>query len=294
MVTMKDFTLLTFKNLLESLQVHNYQFFTVEEYFTVSKASSPNRPLAGFPSPPRPVIILRHDVDRKPQNSLATAIVENKLGIQGTYYFRMVPESFNADTIKQVADLGHEVGYHYETMGTVNEKFKMNNLKFKSEEERIDGAYRLFCENLEQFRKVYPVKTICMHGSPRSAFDNRDIWKKYSYKDLGIVGEPYFDIDFDRVFYLTDTGRCWNGFKYSIRDKIPQQERWIKEGLVFKTTNDIIKAAQENKLPNRLMFTLHPQRWTNNPALWLWELAAQRAKNVVKAFRISSLARQQA
>ena len=133
-----------------------------------------------------------------------------------------------------------------------------------------------------------------MHGSPKSVLDNRDIWKEYDYRQLGIIGEPYFDIDFDKFFYLTDTGRCWNGYKYSVRDKMPQQERWVKEGLVFKTTNDIIKAAQDNKLPNQIMITVHPQRWTNKPALWLWELAAQRAKNVFKAFRISSLARQQA
>ena len=276
-----DFTLTKYNNLLLALRSKGFIFERFDEYIEKSSIAS---------------ILLRHDVDRKPQNSLATAIVENKLGIQGTYYFRMVPESFNVDTIKQVADLGHEVGYHYETMDSASIKLKVKSKKLKEEEieKLIDVAYEDFCENLEEFRKIYPVKTICMHGSPKSAFDNRDIWKKYDYRQLGIIGEPYFDIDFDKFFYLTDTGRCWNGYKYSVRDKMPQQERWVKEGLVFKTTNDIIKAAQDNKLPNQIMITVHPQRWTNNPALWLWELAAQRAKNVVKAFMISSLARQKA
>ena len=35
--------------------------------------------------------------------------------------------------------------------------------------------------NLEKLRKLYPVKTICMHGSPFSKWDNRDLWKKYDY-----------------------------------------------------------------------------------------------------------------
>ncbi len=276
-----DFTLTKYNNLLLALKSKGFIFERFDEYIEKSSIAS---------------ILLRHDVDRKPQNSLATAIIENKLGIQGTYYFRMVPESFNVDTIKQVADLGHEIGYHYETMDSASEKLKVKSKKLKEEEieKLIDVAYEDFCENLEEFRKIYPVKTICMHGSPKSAFDNRDIWKKYDYRQLGIIGEPYFDIDFDKFFYVTDTGRCWNGYKYSVRDKMPQQERWVKEGLVFKTTNDIIKAAQDNKLPNQIMITVHPQRWTNKPALWLWELAAQRAKNVFKAFRISSLARQQA
>lgn len=278
---MNDFTYNKFQILLKELINSGYLFQTFQNYVGVLE---------------KKVIFLRHDVDLKPQNSLATAIIENKLGIKGSYYFRMVPESFNVDIIKQIADLGHEVGYHYETMDSASEKLKVKSKKLKEEEieKLIDEAYEDFCENLEEFRKIYPVKTICMHGSPKSAFDNRDIWKKYDYRQLGIIGEPYFDIDFDKFFYVTDTGRCWNGYKYSVRDKMPQQEQWVKEGLVFKTTNDIIKAAQNKKLPNQIMITVHPQRWTNKPALWLWELAAQRAKNVVKAFRISSLARQQA
>ena len=64
-----------------------------------------------------------------------------------------------------------------------------------------------YIDHLAYFRKFYPVETICMHGSPMSRYDNRLIWQKYDYRELGIIGEPYFDIDFDRVFYLTDTGR---------------------------------------------------------------------------------------
>jgi len=281
MVTMKDFTLLTFKNLLESLQVNNYQFFTVEEYFTGSIASSTNRPLAGLPSPPRPVINLRHDVDRMPQNALKMAKLEHELGITSTYYFRTIPQTLKPDIIKEISDLGHEIGYHYETMDTVNEKFKMNNLKFKSDEERIDEAYKLFCENLEQLRKLYPVKTICMHGSPRSTFDNRDIWKKYNYKDLGIVGEPYFDIDYNEVFYLTDTGRRWNKKNISVRDK-------VNSGfdIQVKSTKHLIQLVESAQLPNKIMINTHPHRWFNPGFGWVKELVIQNIKNVVKYYLI--------
>ena len=27
-----------------------------------------------------------------------------------------------------------------------------------------------------------------------------ELWEKYDYRDYGIIGEPYFDIDFDEVF----------------------------------------------------------------------------------------------
>lgn len=266
---MFDFTLGKYESLLKVI-VENGHFFQPLDRFLLE--------------PQRKAIILRHDVDLKPQNSLASAIIENRLGIQGSYYFRTVPESFDIDIIKQIVDLGHEVGYHYETMDSASEKLKVRSKKLKEKEfeKLIDVAYNEFCENLEVFRKIYPVKTICMHGSPKSAFDNRDIWKKYDYRQLGIIGEPYFDIDFDKFFYLTDTGRCWNGYKYSVRDKMPQQEQWIKQGLVFRTTNDIIKAAKEDRLPSQIMITVHPQRWSNNYFEWIKELLSQRLKNMVK------------
>lgn len=261
-----DFTLYRYNTLLQQFLNYNYNFERFQD----------------IPFSHKQLVILRHDIDLKPHKALATAIIEYNLGIKGSYYFRMVPESFDVNIIKQIADLGHEIGYHYETMDTINEKYRINNLKIKNDEERIDEAYKLFCRNLELFRKVYPIKTICMHGSPKSAFDNRDIWKKYDYKQLGIIGEPYFELDFNEFFYLTDTGRCWNGYKYSIRDKIPQQDNWIYQGLIFKTTKDIINALKEKSFPKQTMITVHPQRWSNNYIDWTKELVSQRFKNIVK------------
>jgi hypothetical protein len=65
-----------------------------------------------------------------------------------------------------------------------------------------------------------------------------------SLKDFGIIGEPYFNIDFNKVFYLTDSGRKWDGWETSVRDKVPQQAKWEREGLVFHSTEDIIRAVR--------------------------------------------------
>lgn len=255
---MKDFTLKIYKSLLTTLKDSGYHFITFEEY------------IREYQSTDIPLIILRHDVDLLPQNSLKTAQMEHSLGIKGSYYFRIVPESFDREIIKQIAQLGHEVGYHYETMDTSRGN--------------VDSAYEEFVKNLETIRKLVPVSTICMHGSPRSKYDNRDIWKKYDYRKLDLIGEPYFDMDFNRFFYLTDTGRRWDGWRVSVRDRMPQQEEWVKKGLVYHSTYDIIKAAQAGTLPKQIMITVHPQRWTDNRLGWLKELVLQRTKNIVKRF----------
>ena len=131
--------------------------------------------------------------------------------------------------------------------------------------------------NLEKLRKLYPVKTICMHGSPLSRWDNRDLWKRYNYRDFGIIAEPYFDVDFDEVFYLTDTGRSWNNSTASLRDKVNS-----KFDITIKDTNDLIEKIQNNELPDKIMLSIHPQRWFDHGYNWYKELLMQNVKNVIK------------
>ena len=114
-----------------------------------------------------------------------------------------------------------------------------------------------------------------MHGSPMSKWDNKKIWEKYNYKNYGIIGEPYFDINFDEFYYLTDTGRKWDGDKVSVRDKVKSTF-----DLHFHSTTDIINGI--SKLPNKIMITTHPQRWSNNQIIWIKELILQSIKNIVK------------
>ena len=162
-----------------------------------------------------------------------------------------------------MASLGHEIGYHYEDMSICGGD--------------TEKAIEHFKDKLQYFRQFYPVKTICMHGAPRSRFDGKDLWKKYDYRDYGIIGEPYFDVDFNQVFYLTDTGRCWDGSKFSVRDKV--QSTFTKS---YHSTNQIITAAQDGSLPAKIMITTHPQRWTDSKPQWFKELFLQNTKNIAK------------
>ena len=218
-------------------------------------------------------LTLRHDVDQRPANSLRTAKIEAKKGLKGIYYFRSVPQSWNEEIICQISKLGHEIGYHYESLTTCSGD--------------VDKAYDDFCRNLEALRELAPIRSICMHGSPRSPWDSKDIWGKYDYKSLGIEYEPYLDTDFSQVFYLTDTGRRWDGYKVSVRDKIPEyQDLWDKQGLCFHSTDDIIEGLRARRLPKKLMLTVHPQRWNPFGPAWCKELIMQNAKNIVKRFII--------
>lgn len=251
-----DFTRRLYVQLVSQLKENGYEFITYSDYCTGAM--------------PQQFVILRHDVDLKPQNSLEIAKLEKELEAKATYYFRAVQESCDENIIKSIHQMGHEIGYHYESLTTCKGD--------------VQKAFGDFAKNLERLRKLAPVSTICMHGSPRSPYDSKDIWKRYDYRDLKIIGEPYLTTDFSKMFYLTDTGRRWDGYKVSVRDKIEgYQEKWSEKGWSFHSTDDIIKALQENRLPDQLMITTHPQRWYDFGFGWLKELVVQNLKNVVKA-----------
>ena len=257
-----DFTLNIYIALLQTLKAKGYQFITFERYCS-DKTSAGN---AKF-------VILRHDVDLKAGNSFATAEIEQSLDIKASYYFRVVPQSNQPETITAIAAFGHEIGYHYEDMSICNGD--------------TEKAIAYFERQLSYFRQFYPVRTICMHGAPRSKYASRDLWKHYDYHDFGIIGEPYFDVDFSKVFYLTDTGRRWDGFNVSVRDKVPvYQDLWVEKGWTYHSTDDIIRAVEAGTFPEQLMMTTHPQRWTEAKGAWLMEAGVQTVKNVVKRIMV--------
>lgn len=250
---MRDFTLDIYETFLKTAVDKGYSLISYQHYIE-------NLPGGKF-------IILRHDVDDLPGNSLATAVLENKLGAHGSYYFRVVKQSFHPETIKRIKELGHEIGYHYEDMA-------LNN-------GNLDNSFEHFKKWLNEFRKLAPIKTICMHGSPLSKWDNRLLWTKYDYKSLDIIAEPYFDTNFNKVLYLSDTGRKWNNTSASVRDKVQSSL-----SVNAKTTFELIELLKKNELPHQVMINIHPQRWTNNSYFWTKELLVQNLKNVAKTVLI--------
>ena len=255
-----DFTIKTYRLLLISLKEAGYHFITFEEWCATHETVK--------------TVILRHDVDKKPERSLALARIETSLGIKATYYFRIVPQSNQPVYIKAIAGLGHEIGYHYEDLSLA----KGN----------IAGAYENYKDNLAYFRTFYQVETISMHGSPASRYDNRDIWKTYEYHKEGIIGEPYFDfINRNDVLYFTDTGRCWDGDKFNVRDKrlntVQQSQPKVH------TTVQLIKWIENsaNQLP--VMINTHPQRWTDNKTEWILEYITQNVKNLIKKIIVNRM-----
>lgn len=246
-----DFTLSRYCKLLEDIKKSNHQTCTVRQY------------LVNHQNLPKKTIVLRHDVDRRPINALKMAQAEAERGIASTYYFRHMRHTFKPDLIQEIAKLGHEIGYHYETLAKTKGHYK--------------NAYELFKIELSDFRAIAQVDTACMHGRPLSRWDNRDLWKKYSFEELGIIGEPYLSIDYKNIIYLTDTGRSWNGGKYNLRDKVSAENNGNR---LFVQTDDISDYLPKNE--KLIVLQTHPERWAYSNMNYALSFSSDKVVNIIK------------
>jgi len=259
-----DFILSVYKELLQALQLRDFLFLTFSQYIEQQLLTD------------KRLIILRHDVEARYGNALRMAEFQHSMGIRGSYYFRITGRPGNEEVIRKIAALGHEIGYHYDDLSVC----RGNHEK----------AMERFQANLAYLRRFAPVTTITMEGAPLSRYDNREIWKKYDYRSMGILAEPYFDIDFNELFYITDTGRRWDGHLYNVRDKATKENpvtnpEFLK--LRYHSTHDIIRDVENNDFPRQSMLNFHPQRWHDKPLPWIKELFWQNAKNQVKRMLVN-------
>jgi len=251
---MIDFTLNAYKKYLLAIKSNYNDIIRFDEYFNIDKK------LNSF-------CLIRHDVDRKPQNALRMAMLESELNIKSTYYFRYKDNTFKPDIIKQISEFGHEVGYHYENLSDFNGNF--------------DFALDDFKRNLSAFRKIVKVNTVSMHGKALSKFDNRDLWKTEENKfilknELEILGEVYLDIDYSDILYITDTGRNWTHNVSNVRDKVQSNI-----SISFDNGLHLLKYL-ENNPHNKICFQIHPERWNSLPFRYMYSFLLDNAVNIAK------------
>ena len=103
----------------------------------------------------KPFVIIKHDVESKPEKALKISKIEHSFGIKATYYVHsfFLRNPKNVAILKEIIGLGHEVGYHYDVLDSNNGD--KNN------------AIQEFRETLSCFaNNGFTIKTVCPHGNP--------------------------------------------------------------------------------------------------------------------------------
>ena len=246
-----DFTLAKYDELCGALAGQGYAAWTLGEYLVRPAAERAGR-----------LVLLRHDVESSPAQARRMAEVERARGLAATYFFRVKRRSYDLSVIGPIAAMGHEIGYHYETMSQA----------------RGDSAraVALFGAALRTLRAHAPVRVASMHGSPMLPWDNRDVWRAASPADFGLVGEAYRDVDYTVVRYFSDTGRTWHPSRYNVRDRLAASPEVVAE-----TTDELIRWLAAPG-PRQVSILTHPERWPVTTAGWAARAVRDLAENLGK------------
>lgn len=245
-----DYTISTYRRLLDGLKQIGVPIYGVAEWLK-------NSPTEG--------LLLRHDVDRRPQNALRMAQEEAQQGVRSTYYFRVIGSANCSSTMQEISRLGHEVGYHYEDYSRAKGNFRDALLQFN--------------KNLENLRRIVPISTIAMHGSPISRFNNLALGKVINMHQHQLLGDAILSINYSEMLYLTDTGRTWQLNQKNIRDR-PENPK--TEESEIRSTDDLIGYIRSVK-PRRLAVSVHPERWNSGVFTWSRQWIFDSAANGIKA-----------
>ena len=223
-----------YDSVINSLATAGYKFYTLE-YLNREMI---NNTFSGIQENNK-ICVIRHDIDTDPKTATELAKIEAKYGAVSTYYYRL--RTADSRQMKIVAGLGHEVGYHYEEIGTCAKKKKLHT------KEEIDNhmAYIQsdFLNNLNTFRNISscPVNTIASHGDWVNA-DILNIPNKYlidtSIRNKGKIDLEAYDDNFMQHVScrISDLGG---------------------ENIWFPTTlEDALKSD-----PKFLYILIHPRQW---------------------------------
>ena len=252
---MRDFTLDAYRHYLNAIKKSYSKILRFDDFFKFDPE------LASF-------CLIRHDVDRKPHNALRMAELEHSIGLTSTYFFRTKKHTFINDIISGIASLGHEIGYHYESLSDASGDM----------EKALEDSEK----NLTRLRAVVPVSTIAMHGRPLSAYDNRKIWEPAEQHSklvdyYNVRGEVYLDIDYSDIAYISDTGRNWSPTKKNRRDVVDSQI-----ALSFSNGQNLLNYLDHHPHP-KLVFLVHPERWSDNRIEYGIQYLKDQVINFIKA-----------
>ena len=146
--------------------------------------------------------ILRHDIDFDIKKSLELARLENQLRVKSTYFVLLKTDFYNPiskksiDMLKEIINLGHAVGLHYDE---------------KSYEDGCDvvNAIKKECLILGQALD-YQIKIVSMHRPSKKTLES-------NYVIEGIINS-YSDKFFKEYKYISDSRRNWREDPFELID----------------------------------------------------------------------------
>ena len=162
-------------------------------YAVTSVEAFARRQIDAGPATNERTLILRHDVDTDPATARAMWQIEHRLGVAGSFYFRL--STLDRDLMAAIAEAGGNASYHYEEIATVA---KRRRLRTRAEAEAcLPEAQAEFGENLLRLRAQtgLPMEVVASHGdfvNRRLGMPNWLLLVDTAFRrSVGVVAEVY-------------------------------------------------------------------------------------------------------
>lgn len=143
-----------YSRLLDDIREAGYQVHSVVTFWEQVKQGTLNSQTR--------YLVLRHDVDSDAKAARVMWELEQRHGIQSSYYFRL--STIDISLMKAISQAGGEASYHYEEVATVAKKHRL-----KTREQvysAMNSMKELFSRNLADLRTRtgLPIITVASHG----------------------------------------------------------------------------------------------------------------------------------
>jgi hypothetical protein len=208
-------------------------------------------------------LILRHDIDYSLPAALKMAHIEKNLGIRSTYFVLVTKQLYdirldsNSNLLRQISNLGHEIGLHY---------FPAHYLSLKQNLRKSIDAEVLLLESLTG-KKVH---SIARHGPwVRDPFTT-------SRRFIN-ANHPLFRAD----LFVHDSCRAWTpleGLFLLLNDPpmkvqlLTHPENWQDEKISReKLLNQLLQSSQENQGLSKIL----KKYWLEDPVIREYDRAVK-------------------
>lgn len=239
-----------YQDVLKQARNKNYRVITVKEHYNIVRADSNQKRL----------LILRHDIDTDPTCALEFSRLELAAKVRSTYYFRV--RTAQPDVVMQIANAGHDIGYHCEDLATVAKRRKVQT---KTEMlSCLCEARELACENIAALRQLAGVPIT--HASSHGDFMNRR---------MGVTNRAIFDQDF----------RLQNNIKFEAYDD------FLSNTITCRASDASSAATSASTITEGMAhqtdvayYLTHPRRWRSGRYQSLQEDLIRISETIKLAF----------
>ena len=214
-------------------------------------------------------VAIKHDVETDLDRALMIARIEANYGIKATFFVQSYLLKGNEKYLKRIAELGHEVTYHYDVLDANHGDF--------------DLAVREFRHWVGEFQRLgFSVSSVCPHGNPimsRNGWDsNKDFFRDKRVAsqfsnifDLVVQGKERIKRDY---LYVSDAGY---GFK--VISDIVGNDQVASQDIPLSSIDELIQLVASS---STVVISTHPHRWFDS------SIAAEFSK--IRFFAIKKVA----